>query len=110
MEVSMAFPLIPFAAGIALGSLATYGATDKSLQRRVVKATDAALAQVRAGAKKVAEMVPRLKRDAVQGTEAAVEAVEEGAEQAKAVVDEAMQKAKRTASEAADSVKKSAES
>ncbi len=105
----MAFPLIPFAAGIAVGSLATFGATDKSLQQRAVKATDAALAQVRAGADKVAAMMPRIKRSAAQGAEAAVEAVEEGAEQAKAVVDEAMQKAKRTASEVGDSVKKSVE-
>lgn len=106
----MAFPLIPFAAGLAVGSLATFGATDKPLQRRLAKAADAALAQVRAGAKKVVEMVPRVNRGVAEGAEAAVEAVEDGAEQAKAVVDEAMQKAKRTASEAAESVKKSAES
>lgn len=100
----MAFPLIPFAAGVALGSLATYGATDKALHKRVAQLTDKALSQVKAGAGKVAEWVPALGRSTKERAVAAVEAVEQGAEdisdKAKSVVDEAVRQAKRSAKKA----------
>jgi hypothetical protein len=35
----MAFPLVPFAAGLAVGSLTTVGVTDKALRTRVVEGT-----------------------------------------------------------------------
>jgi len=35
----MAFPLVPFAAGLAVGSLTTVGVTDKALRTRVVERT-----------------------------------------------------------------------
>lgn len=49
----MALPLIPFTAGLAVGSLATYGAKDKALQHKVIeggKQTYAKIAAASAGA------------------------------------------------------------
>jgi hypothetical protein len=104
MEVSMAFPLLPFAAGIAVGSLATYGATDKALHQRLARITGKAVGQLKAGADKVAEWLPELGRSTKTRAAAAVEAVEHGAEsvseKAKVVVDEAVRKAKRSAKKA----------
>jgi DNA-binding ferritin-like protein len=104
----MAFPLIPFAAGIAVGSLATYGATDKALHKRIAQITDKAVGQVKAGADKIAEWVPAFGRSTKEKAVAAVEAVEQGAEsvsdKAKAVVDEAVKKAKRSAKKAEEAV------
>jgi hypothetical protein len=106
----MALPLIPFAAGIAVGSLATYAATDKALHQRLTGLADAALAKVRAGAEQVAAVLPKLGEQAKETVMGAAEAVQDGAEgvsaKARAVVDEAMQKAKRSAVEAADAVEK----
>lgn len=100
----MAFPLIPFAAGVAVGSLATYGATDKALHERAAQLTGKVVSGVKAGAVKVAEWVPAFGRSTKQTAAAAVEAVEHGAEsvsaKAKSVVDDAMKKAKRTAKKA----------
>jgi hypothetical protein len=36
-EVAMAFPLVPFAAGFALGSLLTYGYKDKAIHDRILQ-------------------------------------------------------------------------
>lgn len=36
----MGFPLIPFAAGMALGALATYGSRDKTVQKEVKSAAE----------------------------------------------------------------------
>ena len=110
----MAFPLIPFAAGIALGSLATYGATDKALHRRVADLTDATVGRIRAGTDALGRTLSKLGRRAKTEAESVVEAVEEGAEevsdQVKAVVDEAVRKAKRSAKNASSAAKKAVDS
>ncbi len=100
----MAFPLIPFAAGVAVGSLATYGATDKALQQRIAQMTGKAVARVKASGAKLAEWLPALGRTTKEKATAAVEAVGDGAEnvseKAKAVVEEAVTRAKRSAKQA----------
>jgi hypothetical protein len=110
----MALPLIPFAAGVALGSLVTYGATDKALHRRVAELATAAAGRIRAGTDKVVDTLPKLGRKARVQAEGVVEAVQEGAEEvsdkAKAVVDEAVSKAKRSASKAGSDAQKAIDS
>jgi NAD+--asparagine ADP-ribosyltransferase len=97
----MAFPLIPFAAGVALGSLVTYGAKDEALQRRIAALADTSAARVRSGAEKLAGSMTRLGARLRSKAAAAATVVQEGAgeisDKAKAVVDEAVAKAKRAA-------------
>lgn len=104
----MAFPLIPFAAGVAVGSLATYGATDKALHKRVAQITDKTVSQLKAGADKMTGWVPAFGRSTKEKATAAVEAVGHSAEnvsdKAKTVVDEAVKKAKRSAKKAEEAV------
>ena len=104
----MAFPLIPFAAGLALGSLVTYGVKDEALKQRFAKIADTTAARIRAGADTLASAVARvgggLKSRAAGAIEAAQESAEEMSDKAKAVVDEAVSKAKRRAAAAGTAV------
>jgi hypothetical protein len=97
----MAFPLIPFAAGLAVGSIATYAATDKPLQQRVVSWSSATVTKVREGAGKLASAVPAFGRSTKAKAAEAIGAAQEGASsfsaKARAVVDDALKKAKRDA-------------
>ncbi len=97
----MALPLISFVAGVAVGSLVTYVATDKALQQRAATLTNDAAAGIRARTDKVVSMLPELRRDAAAKAGAVVHAVQGGAvaasTEAKAIVDKALEKARRNA-------------
>ena len=55
----MAFPLVPFAAGLAVGSLTTVGVTGKALRTRVVEGTKGIYGRVSDAAAAAAAMLPR---------------------------------------------------
>ncbi len=61
----MALPLIPFAAGLAIGSLATYGARDKALQQKIVEGGKQAYAKVAATSSEAVSKTTRLSRKVV---------------------------------------------
>ena len=70
----MALPLIPFAAGLALGSLVTYGYKDKAVHERVVRGAEDLYAWAKGGVTAVMDWIPglaRTKEDAPELVEAA---------------------------------------
>lgn len=108
----MPFPLIPFAAGVAVGSLVTYGAIDKAFKRRAAELVDTSAAGLRSGADKLATSMTSLGARLRTKAAAAATVVQEGAgeisDKAKAVVDEAVAKAKRAAKASDDEEQPSA--
>lgn len=88
----MAFPLIiPFAAGVAVGSLVTYGYKDKGVHDRVVHGAQDLYGWLAGGVTAVADRIPYLKTKTEEALEEAKEEIEalrvgaeEGAEGAKA--------------------------
>lgn len=76
----MGFPLIPFAAGLAVGALATYGSRDPKVQRQLKTGTE----QVSSGAlwlyEVVAGGVSSLLHRGAKGAEAVAETVEPAGE------------------------------
>jgi hypothetical protein len=79
----MGFPLIPFAAGLAVGALATYGSRDPKVQRQLKTGTE----QITSGAlwlyEAVAASVSSVFNRGVQGAEAVAEKMQ-AAEEAEA--------------------------
>jgi hypothetical protein len=71
-EVSMALPLIPFAAGLAIGSLATYGAKDKALQHKVIEGSKHAYGKVTTATGDALKQTTRLGRKAADQASAAI--------------------------------------
>lgn len=69
----MALPLIPFAVGIAVGTLLTYGVRDKALRERVVHAVNDARDRTKRGLAALWERVPDLGGTKAQVEESAAE-------------------------------------
>ncbi len=89
----MGFPLIPFAAGLAVGALATYGSRDPKVQRQLKTGTE----QITSGAlwlyEAVAGSVTSLFSRGARGVEVVVEKVQPDSE-----VEPAAKPARRTRS------------
>lgn len=89
----MALPLIPFAAGLALGSLVTYGYKDKTVHDRIIQGAEEAYAWAKEGLTAIRDWIPGLaaaKELAPEVVEAkAAEAAEQIAAAAEATVEAA---------------------
>lgn len=83
----MALPLIPFAAGLALGSLVTYGYKDKAVHERVVRGAEDLYARAKCGVTAVMDWIPGLARTKEDVPELVEAAKTEVGEQLETVAD-----------------------
>jgi hypothetical protein len=106
----MALPLVPFAAGIAVGSLATIGATDNPLRQRLINGSKDLYARIAGGAESVVAMIPGLGSkkvdlsDLSEAGDAVVQKAEAAADAVKKTVKKTRKQAEAKAEEVADDV------
>lgn len=89
----MALPLIPFAAGLALGSLVTYGYKDKAVHDRILQGAEEAYAWAKEGLTAIRDWIPGLAAAKEQAPEVVEAAAAEAAEQIAAVAEATVQAA-----------------
>ncbi|KAA6186885.1 hypothetical protein F2Q65_03030 [Thiohalocapsa marina] len=100
-EDMMALPLIPFAAGIAAGSLATFGLTNKPLQERISKIAQASYAKLTETTASVIAVLPFIGKKEVD-----LSTLSETGEALAEKTETMAQETAETAAEAATEVKK----
>jgi predicted ATP-grasp superfamily ATP-dependent carboligase len=99
----MALPLVPFAAGVAVGSLATLGVTDNPVRDRIVHGAQDLYARIVGGAQSVVAMLPKIGQKDVDlsGLTEAAEQVTEQVEVAAADVTNVVKKTRSRMSDKA---------
>jgi hypothetical protein len=91
----VALPLIPFAAGLALGSLVTYGYKDKAVHKRVVRGAEDLYAWAKGGVIAAMDWIPGLTRTKEDAPELVEVAKTEAAEQLERVADATVEAAEQ---------------
>lgn len=100
-------PLIPFAAGIAVGSLLTYGAKDKAVRERIVHGAEDAYDRAKSGMASLWASVPELGRAKAQVEATAAEMREGAGEVVEAAAEKSLEAAEKL-EEAAEELRKDA--
>jgi hypothetical protein len=101
----VALPLIPFAAGLAVGTLVAYGAKDKAVRERIVQGTEAAYNWTKDSLAALWSQTPSLGR-AREQAETAVAEVREAAGEAVGTAAEKTVDAAERLEEAAEELKR----
>jgi len=91
----MALPLIPFAAGVALGSLITYGYKDKTVHERMVRGAEDLYAWAKGGVVTVMDWIPGLTGTKRQAPELVEAVMTEAAEQLETVAEATVEAAEQ---------------